>query len=178
MTRGGVRNGSVREPLRCASVCSPGGTQLRSEASTLLRQMTRAHLLVVAALALVPFALTGCGPDVPPLTPSSEPSTASADEEGAIAVTLLPPAGDWLPNAVEVENARLVSRDGDEPLRLTLERSKPKQGETTVLGADEPIKITVIYLDKKTRAKGRLVFLVDAPPEPKAGAKITVTTAL
>lgn len=139
--------------------------------------MSRPCLLLLAALAFTPLALTGCGPGVLPLTPSGEPSTATADEEGVIAVTLMPPAGAWVPNEVEVENARLVSRDGDDPLRLSLERSKPKQGETTVLGADEPIRITVVYLDKKTREKGRLVFLVDAPPEPKAGVNIPVTTA-
>lgn len=88
---------------------------------------------------------------------------------------LMPPAGDWDVNEVQVENAKLVSRDGDSPLVLRFQRSVPKMGETTVEGADEPIEVTVTYIDKKTRNKGSLVFKIAAAPDAKAGANIPVT---
>lgn len=131
--------------------------------------MLSARFLVACALVLAPVAL-GCGPGIPALQPSAEASTASSDEEGVVSVRLTPPDGDWVPNEVSVENAKLVSRDGDAPLQLSVQRSKPKQGETTVEGADEPIRITVTYISKKTKEKGQLVFLVAAPPDPKPGA--------
>jgi hypothetical protein len=137
--------------------------------------MTFARLFDLCVCALAPAA-PGCG-STPAnvLSPSAEPSTASAEAEGVIAARLMPPRGDWAPNEVEVENAKLVSRDGDSPLQLRFQRSQPKMGETTVEGADEPIRVTVTYVEKKTRDKGTLVFLIAPVKDAEPGASIPVT---
>ncbi len=129
--------------------------------------------LVVLAITVL-FAVA-CGSAAPPLTPSSEPSTATAEDEGVISAKLMPPQGDWKVSEVEVKNAKMISRDGDAPLVLRFERSKPKMGETTVEGADEPIEVTVVYMDKKTRDNGQLVYKIAPAPDAKPGESISVT---
>lgn len=130
--------------------------------------------LVILAITVL-FAAACGGAAAPPLTPSSEPSTATAEDEGVISAKLMPPQGDWKVSEVEVKNAKMVSRDGDAPLVLRFERSKPKMGETTVEGADEPIEVTVVYSDKKTREKGQLVYKIAPAPDAKPGESISVT---
>lgn len=130
------------------------------------------RLVVLAITALLTVA---CGSAAPPLTPSSEPSTATAEDEGVISAKLIPPQGDWKVSEVAVKNAKMISRDGDAPLVLRFERSKPKMGETTVEGADEPIEVTVIYMDKKTREKGQLVYKIAPAPDAKPGESISVS---
>lgn len=136
--------------------------------------MILARRFVVLAFTVL-FAAACGGSSAPPLTPSSEASTATAEDEGVISAKLMPPQGEWKVSEVEVKNAKMLSRDGDSPLVLRFERSKPKMGETTVEGADEPIEVTVVYTDTKTREKGQLVYKIAPAPDAKPGESISVT---
>jgi hypothetical protein len=136
--------------------------------------MNLARFLLACACALT---LLACGPSGRALQPAGEPSTASAEEEGIVSAKLSGPGDGWKLTEVEVENAKLVSRDGDAPLALRFERSKPKQGETTVEGADEPIRVTITYVDRKSGEQGRIVYLIDAAPDAKPGQNIPVSVA-
>ena len=130
---------------------------------------------LVAALAVAP-GLIACGPPAnPPVQPSADPPTAAIGADGEIEAKLLAPQGEWRLEGVEVDGARLISRDGDMVLQLRMKRSEPKLGETTVEGAGEPIVITVTYVDKKSGARERAVFRLAVPEKAEQGATVPVT---
>ncbi|NUP11290.1 MAG: hypothetical protein HOW73_35030 [Polyangiaceae bacterium] len=145
-----------------------------------LSRTPRLDLLVRCALVAIAAAgaptIAGCASEPKAaLTASSEPSTAVLGPDSVIQVRLMPPQGEWVVKEVEIENAKLVSRDGDAPLQLSIRRSEPKQGETTVEGADEPAAITVTYGDKKTGERGQVIYRVAVPTKTDEGTSVPVT---
>lgn len=143
--------------------------------------MNRTKLKSAAAFALCfAFApgLVACDPlpPPPPASPSTEASTAAVGEDGIVTVILQPPKGEWARKGVSVDNAKIVDKSiGAAHLELQLERSKPKEGETTVEGANEPIVVTIQYALKGGDGSVRKVtYTIPAFADTKPGAAVQV----
>jgi hypothetical protein len=138
------------------------------------KSLLSSALLVVFANLAAP-SIVGCSsePKVA-LQASTEPSTAVMGPDEIIRATLQPPQGEWKMKEVEVVNAQLVSRDGDAPVEISMRRSKPKQGETTVEGADEPAEVTVTYADPKGQ-RAKVIYRVAVPTKTDEGTSVPVT---
>ncbi len=145
-------------------------TSARSRVNRHLARMKKG-LIAASFLSLAP-SVVACDPGPPPAHPAVEPSTATVRAEGVIEAVLLPPQGGWRVSEVEVEGAKIVSRSGDDKLLLALRRSEPKQGETTVLSADEPIKIKVHYTNQEHEEV--LTFTIDAKGTEPDGTTVKV----
>lgn len=133
-------------------------TSARNRVNQKLAYLKRG-LIAASFLSLAP-SVVACDPGPPPANPSLEPSTATVRAEGVVEAVIQPPQGGWRVSEVEVDGAKLLSRNGDDKLLLAMKRSEPKQGETTVLGADEPIKIKVHYTNQGHEEV--LTFTIDA----------------
>lgn len=142
----------------------------------------RTGLALACACAIV-SSLLACDPLPSPTNPalaaSARPATAIMATDTEVEARLYPPSGEnWRLGEVEVKNAKAVARDGDSPLLVRLVRSEPNVGETTVEGADEPIEVTVTWVDKKDKSvKATAVFKLSTSPNAKRGESVTVSAA-
>jgi hypothetical protein len=138
----------------------------------------RAGIAFASVCALAP-SVVACEPrPLPSVSQSSEPATAAMASDTEVEARLYPPKGsDWRIGEVLVKNAKLLSRDGESPLVLRMARSQPGMGETTVEGADEPIEVTVTWVDKANKsAKATAVFKLTTSPTAKQGENVPVDT--
>lgn len=138
----------------------------------------RTGIAIAGAFSLAP-SVVACDPAPrPAVAPASEPATAVMSSDTEVEARLYPPKGsDWRIGEVEVKNAKLLSRDGESPLVLRMVRSQPGMGETTVEGADEPIEVTVTWVDKANKsAKATALFKLTTSPTAKRGENVPVTT--